>query len=289
MEKFTAQGPAVQDKDPKKSIRGTVILGNIDPRTMTEEEFNSSPDALFHGFNSNYFKYTPVYDYDSEEYFENTDGSATLGQGLYVTDSRAEAEKYSKMRKSRKIGEQGSKIEASVEVFVPYKAKMLDLRMDLDPSENGHFPKQLAEVWKKYYESYYAHILKIIESSNKKDGKEIIPDSIFSTYVFYYKAGIFEKYKNLIDEVIESDRLDLRYLLGTAGNDSFKNNIGSAFHSPPWITLFSSFIKKAGFDGLIYIESGDDDHFERTPSFVFYNLDRVGNYQSWKSGKHKVE
>jgi hypothetical protein len=274
-------------KEYKSNIIGEVILGDSDPRKMTLEEFKNSPFAVFHGYKKSYFNYSPNYDYDSDEYLENTDGSATLGQGLYLTDSLVEAEKYSKMRISGSFLD--SEVTPSVEVFVPFKARMLDLRMKENQAENGYVPKKFAEAWRQYYNSFYSRILEIIESSNKKDGKNIIPESHYATYSFYYKEGIFEKYKNLIDEVIESDKLDLRYLLGTSENENFKNNLGSAIHSPPWVPLFASYVKKSGFDGLIYNESGDASHFGRAPSYVFYNLDKIGNFDSWKSGQHSVE
>jgi hypothetical protein len=160
-------------KEYKSNIIGEVILGDRDPRNMTLEEFKNSPFAVFHGYNKSYFNYSPNYDYDSDEYLENTDGSATLGQGLYLTDSLVEAEKYSKMRISGSFLD--SEVTPSVEVFVPFKARMLDLRMKENQAENGYVPKKFAEAWRQYYNSFYRRILEIIESSNKKDGKNIIP------------------------------------------------------------------------------------------------------------------
>jgi len=188
METFKTPESVSQDEDPRKDIRGDVILGVRDPRKMTEKEFITSPEALFHGYNRDYFKYRPEYDYDSDEYFENTEGSATLGQGLYVTDSFAEAAKYSHTRTSKSKLEMPAGFDPSVEIFLPYKAKMLDLRLNSDPNKNGHVPVQFAEFWKKYYDSFYNRIKEIIASENIKNGKEIIPDSIYSTYKNYNKV-----------------------------------------------------------------------------------------------------
>jgi hypothetical protein len=281
--------PARSEIIDKKKIVGEVILGDTDPRTLSREDFNKASGALFHGHKGSGFNYYLSFDYASDEYLNTTDGSATLGQGLYLTDSLKEAENYSKMRTSGSFVEQGSEVPTSVEVFVPFKARMLDLRLRENQNENGHFPKKLAESWSDYYDSFYNRLISIIESSNSENGKNIIPEAVFSTYSFYQRAGIFEKYKDLIKEVIESDNLDLRYLLGTAENEDFRNNLGNALHSPPWVPLFTSFIKEAGFDGLIYNESGDASHFGRAPSYVFYNLNKVGNYESWHSGEHTVE
>lgn len=264
------------ERDPKREIRGTVVLGDKDPRKMSKEEFDNSPDRLFHGFSANRFSYDPKFDYESDDYLDQTDGSATLGRGLYATDSLIEAQKYSAMRISRSIS-QTSEVPANVEIVLPFQAKMIDLRQSEDLTHNGYFPEDVAKGWKEYYSGF----VKYLEDG---DYKTEIPD----VYKFYLKEGVFHKYQKLIGEVIDTGRLDLRYLLATSSSDEFENSLGKDQPYPPWIPLFSTFMKKAGYDGVIYNESGDAAHFNRAPSYVFYNLDKVGTYESWQSGKHEV-
>jgi len=46
------------------------VLGLIDPRNMTPEEFKASPDLLYHGLALS-FTFHQVFDYSSPDYFKN--------------------------------------------------------------------------------------------------------------------------------------------------------------------------------------------------------------------------
>lgn len=46
--------------------------------------------------------------------------------------------------------------------------------------------------------------------------------------------------------------------------------------------IFSDFMLTEGYDGIIYIEGGDHPEHKAPVSFVFYNLDKIGTYDTWK-------
>lgn len=112
---------------------GIRILGEKDPRLMTEEEFNQSPDLLFHGF-AHRLNFTPLYDYTSSE---APDFSKTLGFGLYTTDNRQLAEEYARLR-ARQLGLR----EGVVTPVLPYQARVLDLRRKDNPQLNAPIPPE---------------------------------------------------------------------------------------------------------------------------------------------------
>lgn len=73
---------------------GERVIGREDPRTMSQEAFSSSGELLFHG-SANPLAFQHEFDYRSEAYHQENDGSKTLGYGFYATDSREDAEHYS--------------------------------------------------------------------------------------------------------------------------------------------------------------------------------------------------
>lgn len=73
---------------------GDVILGWVDPRTLSPDEFERSLDLLFHGTADPAFAFSQEFDYKS---FVRP-VSATIGEGFYLTDNRREAKIYSQVR-----------------------------------------------------------------------------------------------------------------------------------------------------------------------------------------------
>lgn len=281
--KNTSQTEKGERTEPKVEIVGVRVMGNVDPRGLTRQEFQSLPEKVYHGHGTEGgMRYDPNYDYDSDEFVEVNQSSATLGQGLYATDSLSEAQNYSVMRISRSASENPN-IPTVIETLVPYQAKMLDLRSKADLNENGLFPREVADSWKSYYLSFMEYLEENISQQSGSNSSKI-PE----VYKYFYKNGLFGRYQELIDEVISSGRLDLRNLLGTGSSEGFSNSFSDLGY-PPWMPLFSEFMKKSGFDGVVYNESGDASHFGRAPSYVFYNLNKVGTYDSWQSGTHSLE
>ncbi len=100
---------------------GIRILGQDDPRKMTLNQFNNSPELLFHG-TSHPMQFSPTFDYHSKEYLTQSDGSTTLGFGFYTTDNEIEAKNYSIVRQG------GGKVQPIIIRILPYQARVLDLR-----------------------------------------------------------------------------------------------------------------------------------------------------------------
>ncbi|MFZ5366268.1 MAG: hypothetical protein ACOZBZ_03145 [Patescibacteria group bacterium] len=230
---------------------GDVILGKVDPKTLTKEEFAKSPDVLFHGA-AKPFNYSPQYDYNSPEYYTEADGSQTIGQGFYTTNNREAAINYSSVRQL------GEKKEPVVLTLLPYQAKVLDLRAKNDNTRNASIPRTLFEKWRKFFTDYY-------HSSSRQN----LP---------WYITSNEAEYLLYLARVSKLDQVDLRIMLETAPKAEVKSR---NLPSPPWTNLFSNFMKQEGYDGLVYIEGGEDQSRKGHASFVFYNLEKIGTYESW--------
>lgn len=240
------------------------ILGDIDPRTLSREAFENSHGILFHGA-AKPFNYSPKYDYSSAEYFTDTDGSQTLGEGLYATDARDAAENYSRVRQGK------DNAEPIVLVLLPYQARMLDLRGPTDNSKNAPVPKELFEKWFQFYKNYY------FNNENRKN----LP---------WYIQGSESGYWTLLNEARKLDKvMDLRTMLDTGGIiDPALRELHHNLPSPPWTRLFSNFMKQEGYDGLVYNEGGEGKNPKASPSYIFYNLEKIGTYDSWHSGRNST-
>ena len=69
-------------------------------------------------------------------------------------------------------------------------------------------------------------------------------------------------------------------VLGTAHSPRTRNSV--YMPSPPWAYLFSDFMREEGYDGLVYNEGGEGHQAKGGTSYVFYNLDTIGTYESWR-------
>lgn len=244
-----------QFEQPKNEAIGIRILGESDPKLLTREEFETSSDLLFHG-TACPVSFSPEYNYRSQEYITNNDGSTTLGFGFYSTDDKQEASAYSIARQNV------SDVEPIVISILPYQANVLDLRQKNDPRKNASIPKELAQKWKV---SFLNH-LKI--RPLRKGNIGAILDSVEYKYVEY------------LNSVLKLDEIDLRVLLGTAPSGT-KQIETLNYPSPPWTILFSDFMITQGYDGLVYNEGGEGLKFNGGASYVFYNLKKIGTYESW--------
>ena len=45
-------------------------------------------------------------------------------------------------------------------------------------------------------------------------------------------------------------------------------------------------MQKEGYDGIIYIEGGDIPEQKNPTTYVFYDLEKVGTFESWRETKH---
>ncbi len=233
-------------------------MGATDPRTLSREEFDNSPDRLFHG-SKKPFNFSPTLDYNDPNE-ELGDGSWTLGPGFYCTDNIEYAGHYSAERQVAR----GREVPTHVTTFLPYQARMLDLRSRDDPEENAHFPRDLALQWRDRFARF------LEEEPVTQTG--MLGDVL---------REINQDYLPFLDSVISHDDLDIRSMLETSPgyhNDTHRSRI---LLSPPGQDLFARFMREQGFDGLIYREGGEGPHMGAGPSFVFYNTSKIGTYESW--------
>jgi len=82
-------------------------------------------------------RFSPEYDYRSQGYLTDNDGSTTLGFGFYAIDNRTEASNYSVVRQAR------AEAEPIVTSILPHKARILDLRKKNELAKNAPIPLNL--------------------------------------------------------------------------------------------------------------------------------------------------
>ena len=201
---------------------GEKVLSKANPRVLNREEFERSPDVLFHGTKKP-FVFKQAFDYHSVNYLEENDGSATLGMGFYTTPNRQEAEGYSKVRQPFSPEELTTPIVVPI---LPYEARVLDLRARSDVSRNAPVAQDLVQRWLEKYRGYYT-------TKKPREGNlGAIFDSMESEY-----------HDHLVK--IKNTPVDLRELLYT-----------THWPSPGWAALFSDFMLEQGYDGLVFNEGG---------------------------------
>lgn len=238
---------------------GDCVLGKIDPRDMTREQFEQAPDLLFHG-SASPFDFRNVFDYRAEGYIRENDGSATLGFGFYTTDSRHDAEQYSRVRQA------GKSSEIHLAPVLPFEARMLDLRWSADKSRNAPFPHELAEGWRAAFMRYF---------KDRKPREGNIGAILDSSEI---------QYAQFLERALQAKAVDLRVLLETAPDLQLKSR---NLPSPYWSFLFSDFMLDQGYDGLVYTE-GSEGWGTFPSSFVFYNLKKIGTHESWHAKQTEV-
>jgi len=230
---------------------GDVIIGKIDPRTLSREEFERSPELLFHGAEKDFvFKRTLILGPNSE----------TIGRGFYTTDDKKNAEFYSRVRKNFK----GDPVVLSV---LPYQARMLDLRTKGNKLCNAPVSYDFAKEYLDF----------ISASFDGKYPSDYIPDFKLPLSAEAIGFMALNSYRNELRDFIQKHKgqsLELRSLISGRGNQSLSEK-GSSY--------FTQFMLDKGYDGLICNEGGDHPDQKHTTSLVFYNLEKIGVYETWHS------
>lgn len=235
------------------STQGEVTLGTRDPRTLAPEEFSRSTDLLYHG-SRDPFVFSPDFNYASADYFQSTDGSQTLGEGFYTTDDKSQAENYSRERKFPEVG-----FEPVITTLLPYQARMFDFRQKEDPRRSGDVPKELFTKWHKYYADYRR------VSRTQEDRP-------------WWMSALENGYMNYLARLAQSEAFTIRQMLETAPAPALKSR---NLPNPPWSKLFANFMKEQGYDGIIEMEGGEGPGKQAAASFVFFNLRKIGTYETW--------
>ncbi|MBI2330073.1 hypothetical protein HYU94_01665 [Candidatus Daviesbacteria bacterium] len=254
-----------QERTQTKNLEpiGVRVIGDVDPSTLIEEQFNKNPDLLYHGAAS-HFEYQQTFDYRSEEYCTSSDGSQTLGEGFYTTDSVRSAENYSLVRQHHDVS------QFIVMKMLPYQARVFDFRVVTDPTVNAPVSVDLFNKWYEHYRNYFGN-QKITENQ---------PWNIRAMELEYW--NFLNRAKRLVDT---GELIDLRVMLGTT---FFTRLQAPNWPSPCYMKLFANFMVGQGYDGLVYVEGGEGAKRQNSPSYVFYNLEKVGTYNSWQSRKPRT-
>ena len=252
----------LQERRPHKNLEpiGVRILGDVDPTRLTKEQFDRNPNLLYHGAAS-HFNYQQTFDYRVAEYCTNSDGSQTLGEGFYTTDSVSSAENYSLVR------QYSDKSQPIVMKVLPYQARVLDLRVATDPTVNAHVSTDFFNRWYEHYKKYF-------ENQTITENQ---PWNIRAMELEYW--NFLNRAKGHVNA---GESIDLRVMLGTA---SFTKLRSPYWPSPCYMKLFSNFMVEQGYDGLVYVEGGEGAKRQSSPSYIFYNLEKVGTYDSWQLRK----
>lgn len=236
---------------------GEVILGSVDPRTLTKEQFHSSPDLLTH-IASGEVKFDPKFDYETTR--RPYDSSA--GGGFYTTNIKDQVEKYAIDRARDDEGGKTTRIEV-----LPFKARMFDFRSSDNINKNAGVPFEI-------FERYLALVKVEFDST---------PEHVKS-YGTYIKK---ENHVNSLTRYLEKSKLegyiplDLREMMGRGFSDPAYNSSANGH-------LMRRCMLSLGYDGLIYGEGGDNIDMGNAPSYLFFKLDNIGDYDTWQERKVKV-
>ena len=255
---FSGLPPNINER--KAEAVGVRILGEIDSRTLSREVFEQSPELLFHGSRVA-LNFSQELDYRSEEYLTGTDGSATLGFGFYTTDDKNAALNYSTVRQGNTT--YGSLPHPVVTPVLPYQARILDLRNKNDLKRNAPIAKELVAKWREKFWKYLEE-----KAHREQNGTMVL-------------SAVEADYTECLQELSALDSVDMRVLLGTASSGNIKHSLNLI--APQWAHLFSDFMKEQGYDGLIYNEGGEGMERKDSATYVFYNPQKVGTYESWQA------
>lgn len=242
--------PAVEYKSP--SIIGEVIIGHTDPSVLTQEQFNSHPNLLYHGAKRNF-----VYSHKGEYDINKVIGTTDYGAGFYTTDDPKQAENYSNARGAQSL---------TVYSFLPQNARMLDVRNKDNPNENGVLPKEFVEKWLSY-------LNKIISDPTflSDDLDWIRNDLIKNT-----QDDFLDRVKKYMDEQGE---ILIRTDVG--GSEGIFDEDGNGLID----SAFRNFMLGEGYDGMIYREAGEGEKAEDLTGYVFYNPSVIDTFEGWQKRK----
>lgn len=139
---------------------------------------------------------------------------------------------------------------------------MLDLRSKADSKENAHVPQELFDKWFEFYGNY--HLNKDYNDSP------------------WFVKNIDQDYWIMLNKAKKLNKpLVLRVMLSTQYSPELAE-WQRQYAYPAWDKLFAKFMRQEGYDGLIYIEGGDNSYTQKSPiSYTFFNLDKIGDYETW--------
>lgn len=258
-ERADARAPSAPPIDPAfhermrnhpLAIVGEVTLGANDPRTLSQTEFNSSPHLLFHGAKDE-FTFNPSGDPEAQ-----SAASLDYGAGFYTTDDRKQAEIYSMVRK---YGE-GSPVVYS---FLPFQARMLDVRARSDLESIGVLPYEFVQDWLRWLAGYVDNL-----DNFRHTGK----------FAAAIQADARNDFITRLEKAMSTGKpIVIRSMPDFEG-------IFMHAHSGIIDNPFRDFMLSKGFDGMIFRESGEskEDNPTDLTGYVFYNQSVIDTWQGWQ-------
>lgn len=270
-------------------IIGPVEIGQVNPRGISREDFLNAPGLLYNGAGMA-FEFDQNFDYSRQPV--NSTNSHTIGKGFYATPKRLDAALFSKAF--------GAKEEPIVMEVLPYKARMFDFRTK-DVSRNAPVP---AEMLANYVQFVQADFDNNWNGYNPEEDIDFLrtypPDDVPNevrrsnpvTFEDYFvtipgpnteerglRSNRWSNYNDaqnylriLQSKYVANKNVDLREMLSLLGDATASEYASHHFHD---------FMLSQGFDGAIYIEGGDHLEQIKPVSFVFFNLDKLGTYETW--------
>jgi len=244
---------------------GDRILGSIDPRTLSEEQFAQAPALVYHVSTG------PLH-FDKKINYATFQGrySETVGSGLYCTDDPVAIARYVQSRSMENL-------PAEVTALLPYNAKMYDFRSADDPNKNGNIPKELFTEYRTYVIEQIKQKFPNGCPTGKTGERERAAYTDLSKYRSYLNGLLF---RNTSEEF---QPVGLRMMLGE-GQVVVNETILDGISPEQGSVFFRSFMLEKGYNGIICQEGGDG-WSEESSSFVFYTTSKVGTFQSWRDNE----
>lgn len=205
---------------------------------------------LFHATRGPQFSVRSDYDYQ-KDFVDD----ATLGGGLYATADKDLAEKYAEVRPNGTMWQ-----------LMPYQARMLNLT-SAQEIVNLPVPQELAHEWFEFAQP------KILQMA--------LDQQLDSTDRDRYIAAM-PKIAELRNKITANQPIDLRddILLTPRSTQPFS----------VVDTFWRSFCADKGWDGVIFVEGGDDIRTRKDDrSYVFYNPNVIGTYDDWQQRTAQTE
>lgn len=289
METNVQPNPTEAQPKDEGDIIGEVILGTVDPSTLTEEQFLASQDLLFHGA-AQEFTYSPNGEYDRAN--TGGDGTADYGMGFYTTDNRSQAENFSQVRGMRKY----KSLEPLVYPLLPFNAKMLDVRDKTSPDYVGVLPRSFVEQWLQFLDEYLLDENTFASLGGKRESIPPKPMTGMERWNNFLRERVMGQPKKLppmslrerIKMSVREDSLDRLQKVLDEGKPVLIRSDGRLSGIFHWMgnglisEAFHNFMRSQGYDGMIYREGGEGEDGEDLTGYVFYNPEVVDTYEGWQ-------
>lgn len=243
--------PSPIEKQPQPI--GEVILGNIDPRTLSYDEFLNSSDLLYHGSLSP-LSVDPTFDYNT--FLKNADTNGALyGRGLYTTDNPETAYAYGRGSNLTARGPESQDVPV-VTPLLPFHARMFDFRDKNDPSKNAPVPQEMVQRFTR----------KFAESAKK--WIEENPTAQGGLWRLNNKLSTLKEWSETNEPV------KLVELVSASKTPSLGGWFPEALHET---------FAELGYDGAIVPFQASIAGFDvESTAVIFYNLEKVGSFKDWQ-------